>query len=214
MITKGLLGKKLGMTQIFIAEGQLVPVTVLEMEPSVVVQKKTKDRDGYEAVQLGYGRRAERKVTKPLRGHFAKAGKGCFHRLKEIRTDVSQVDVGQEIGADIFRAGDYVDVVGVTKGKGFAGVMKRHGFAGGRATHGSMFHRAPGSIGASAEPSRVHKGTRLPGQMGNARHTVLNLMVMAVRPERRLVLLKGCVPGAKNGYIVIRQAIKKGGPKG
>lgn len=213
-MTKGLIGRKLGMTQIFLGEGQLVPVTVLEVEPSVVIQKKTKENDGYDAIQLGYGRRAERKVTKPLRGHFAKAGKGCFHRLTEFRVDPGQMELGQEIGAEIFRAGEYVDVVGITKGKGFAGVMKRHGFRGGRATHGSMFHRAPGSIGASAEPSRVHKGTKLPGQLGNVRHTVQNLRVMAVRPERRLILLKGAVPGGKNGYIVIMQAIKKGEAKG
>ncbi len=214
MIAKGLIGKKLGMTQIFIEEGELVPVTVLALEPSVVIQKKTIQSDGYDALQLGYERIKEKNVTKPRRGHFNKAGKGCFRRLAEIRGDASDLEIGQEIGAAIFRAGEYVDVVGTTKGKGFAGVIKRHGFSGGRATHGSMFHRAPGSIGASADPSRVFKGTRLPGQMGNKRQTVQNLKVIAVRPERNLLLLKGAVPGSKNSYVLIKQAIKKGGLKG
>ncbi|MDI6727233.1 MAG: 50S ribosomal protein L3 [Smithellaceae bacterium] len=214
MTSIGLIGKKLGMTQVFIEEGEMVPVTVIEVEPSVVIQKKTKKVDGYDAYQLGYGRVKEKNVTKPRKGHFEKAGKGFFRLLREIKVDAPDLEVGQEVRADIFAAGEYVDVVGTTKGKGFQGVIKRHGFSGGRATHGSMFHRAPGSIGASADPSRVFKGTKLPGQMGDVRKTVQNIRVVAVRPERNLLLLRGAVPGAKNGLIIIKQALKKGGPKG
>jgi large subunit ribosomal protein L3 len=175
---KGLIGRKLGMTQIFSEDGAAVPVTVIEVEPSVVVQKKTVATDGYDAIQLGYGRIRQKNVTKPLQGHFKKADKGLFRILREIRTTSESYEPGQEIKVDVFQAGDYVDVVGTTIGKGFAGVVKRHGFSGGRATHGSMFHRAPGSIGASAEPSRVFKGRKMPGQMGNVRKTIQNLMVL------------------------------------
>jgi large subunit ribosomal protein L3 len=213
MAINGLIGRKLGMTQIFISEGELIPVTVVEVKPSVVVQVKTGEKDGYEAVQLGYGATKESRVSKALQGHFRRAGKGACRKLAEVRTDLTDVSAGQVVGADIFRVGEFVDVTGTTKGKGFAGVVKRHGFRGGRATHGSMFHRAPGSIGASAEPSRVFKGQRLPGHMGNARHTVQNLKVVAVRPERNLLLLMGAVPGGKNGYLLIRQAKKKGGTR-
>ncbi len=214
MTSIGLIGKKLGMTQVFIEDGEMVPVTVIEVEPSVVIQKKTRKVDGYDSLQLGYGRAKERNVTRPRQGHFNKAGQGFFKLLREIKMDGTALEVGQEIAADIFKAGGYVDVVGTTKGKGFQGVMKRHGFSGGRATHGSMFHRAPGSIGASADPSRVFKGTKLPGQMGNVRQTVQNIKVVAVRPERNLLLLKGAVPGARNGFVIIKHAIKMGGPKG
>jgi large subunit ribosomal protein L3 len=209
MMTKGLIGKKLGMTQVFSDEGEFVPVTVIEVEPSVVMQKKTAETDGYDALQLGYGRVKQRNVTKALQGHFKKADKGFFRVLREVRTESNDYELGQELNAEIFSPGDYVDVVGTTKGKGFAGVVKRHGFSGGRASHGSMFHRAPGSIGASADPSRVFKGTRLPGHMGCERKTVQNLLVWAVRPEMNVILVRGAVPGCKNGFVLIKQAIKK-----
>jgi large subunit ribosomal protein L3 len=210
MMTKGLIGKKLGMTQIFSDEGIAVPVTVIEVEPSVIIQKKTKETDGYDALQLGYGRIKQKNVTKPLQGHFKKADKGLFRVLREFSLNLEGAEPGQELTAEVFEPGDYVDIVGTSKGKGFAGVMKRHGFGGGRATHGSMFHRAPGSIGASADPSRVFKGTRLPGHMGDERKTVQNLLVWAVRPEMNVILVRGAVPGSKNGFVMIKQAIKKG----
>ena len=209
-MTKGLIGKKLGMTQVFSDEGVSVPVTVIEVEPSVVIQRKTKETDGYDALQLGYGRIKQKNVTKALQGHFKKADKGLFRVLREFKLDAEGCEPGQELKADVFEPGDYVDIVGTTKGKGFAGVVKRHGFRGGRATHGSMFHRAPGSIGASADPSRVFKGTRLPGHMGCGRKTVQNLQVLAVRPEMNVILVKGAVPGCRNGYVLIKQAVKKG----
>ncbi len=209
-MTKGLIGKKLGMTQIFSDEGVSVPVTVIEVEPSVIIQKKTLKTDGYEALQLGYGRIKQKNVTKPLQGHFKRADKGMFRILREFPLELEGAEPGQELTAEVFAQGDYVDIVGTTKGKGFAGVVKRHGFGGGRATHGSMFHRAPGSIGASADPSRVFKGTRLPGRMGNERKTVQNLLIWAVRPEMNVILVRGAVPGSKNGFVMIKQAIKKG----
>ncbi len=206
---KGLIGKKLGMTQIFWEDGAAIPVTVIEAGPCVVIQKKTKETGGYDAIQLGFGRKKEKKVTKPLQGHFKKADKGYFQFLREFRTESPYgYEVGQELKADIFEVGDRVDVIGTTKGKGFAGVIKRHGFHGGRATHGSMFHRAPGSIGASASPSRVFKGTRLPGHMGNKRQTVQNLAVMGVLADRNLILIKGAVPGSRNGVVLIKSAVK------
>lgn len=197
------------MSQVFSEDGGTVPVTVIEMEPSLVVQKKTKEQDGYEALQLGYGRVSQKKVTKPMLGHFQKADKGCFKVLAEFKADTSGYELGQEIGADFFKAGQFVDIVGTSKGKGFAGVVKRHGFGGGRKTHGSMFHRAPGSIGASAEPSRVFRGQKLPGHMGSERKTVQNLLVWAVDPGRNLLLVKGAVPGSRKGYLLVKQAIKK-----
>lgn len=208
---KGLIGKKLGMTQIFSEEGSAIPVTVIEVEPSVVIQKKTVADDGYDAVQLGYGRIRQKNVTKALQGHFKKADKGVFRVLREIRDFPEDRAPGDEINLDIFSIGDYVDVVGTTIGKGFAGAVKRHGFRGGRKTHGSMFHRAPGSIGASAEPSRVFKGKRLPGHMGNERKTIQNLLIVGVRPDRNLMLIKGSVPGCKNGIVIIKQSVKKNG---
>jgi large subunit ribosomal protein L3 len=206
----GLIGRKLGMTQIFSEDGLAVPVTVIEVEPSVVIQKKTRETDGYDAAQLGYGRAKAKKITKALEGHFKKADKGNFRNLREIKNPPDAYELGQELTADIFSVGDYVDVVGTTKGKGFAGVIKRHGFRGGRATHGSMFHRAPGSIGASADPSRVFKGTKLPGQLGNKRKTVQNLMVLAVRPENNFILVKGSIAGSKNSVVLIKKSIKMG----
>jgi large subunit ribosomal protein L3 len=208
-MSKGIIGKKLGMTQVFAEDGSAVGVTAIEVEPSVVLQVKTKDKDGYDAIQLGYGRVKQKNVTKPLLGHFGKANKGSFRFVREFPVQAETYDVGQEITADIFKIGDYVDVVGTSKGKGFQGVVKRHGFHGGRATHGSMFHRAPGSIGASADPSRVFKGTKMGGQMGNVRKTIQNLQVWQVRPDRNLLLLKGAVPGSKTGFVLIKKAKKK-----
>lgn len=206
---KALIGKKLGMTQIFWEDGSIVPVTVIEAGPCVVIQRKEEGKDGYDAVQLGFGRIKEKNVKKPLKGHFKKADKGYFRVLGEFHID-SDADftVGQELKVDIFSIGDYVDVVGTTKGKGFAGGVKRHGFRGGRASHGSMFHRAPGSIGASADPSRVFKGKKLPGHMGNARKTIQNLIVAGVRPQDNLLMIKGAVPGSRNGIVLITSAIK------
>jgi large subunit ribosomal protein L3 len=208
-MSKGIIGKKLGMTQVFADDGATVCVTVIEVEPSVIVQVKTKDQDGYDAIQLGYGRIKQKNVTKPLQGHFSKANKGFFRKLKEFQAESENYEAGQEITADIFQVGDFVDVVGTSKGKGFAGVVKRHGFAGGKATHGSMHHRAPGSIGASADPARVFKGTKMGGQMGNVLKTIQNLQVWQVRPDRNLLLLKGSIPGSENGFVLIKKATKK-----
>jgi len=206
---KMIIGRKIGMMQVFAEDGAAVPVTVVEVEPSVVIQKKTVDTDGYDAVQLGYGRMKQNKVTKPLQGHFDKANKGYFRVLKEMRSgSIDDYELGQEITVDAFNVGESVDITGTTKGKGFAGVIKRHGFGGGRATHGSMFHRAPGSIGASAYPSRVFKGKKLPGQMGNKQKTVKNLLVWSIRSEKNLMMIKGAVPGARNGYLFIKQSAK------
>lgn len=207
---KGLIGRKLGMTQIFAADGASVPVTVIEAGPCVVIQKKTEETDGYNAIQLGFDRKRQKNVTKPLQGHFAKADRGFFRVLREFKTQAAvELEPGQELTASIFEVGDFVDVTGTSKGRGFAGGVKRHGFRGGKASHGSMFHRAPGSIGASAAPSRVFKGQRLPGHMGDARKTVQNLLIIGVRPELNVILVKGAVPGSKNGIVVIKNAVKK-----
>ena len=207
---KGLIGRKLGMTQIFAADGASVPVTVIEAGPCTVIQKKTEEADGYNAIQLGFDRKRQKNVTKPLQGHFAKADRGFFRVLREFKTRAMvELEPGQELTASIFEVGDIVDVTGTSKGRGFAGGVKRHGFRGGKASHGSMFHRAPGSIGASAAPSRVFKGQRLPGHMGDARKTVQNLLIIGVRPEMNVILVKGAVPGSKNGIVVIKNAVKK-----
>ncbi|MDI6741353.1 MAG: 50S ribosomal protein L3 [Smithella sp.] len=208
-MSKGIIGKKIGMTQVFAADGSALGVTAIEVEPSVVLQVKTKEKDGYDAVQLGYGRVKQKNITKPLQGHFKKADKGAFRFVREFPVLSETYDVGQEITADVFQNGDYVDVVGTSKGKGFQGVVKRHGFGGGRATHGSMHHRAPGSIGASADPSRVFKGTKMGGHMGNVRKTIQNLEIWQVRSDRNLILLKGAIPGSKNGFVLIKKAKKK-----
>jgi len=205
-MSKGLIGRKLGMTQIYWEDGMVIPVTVVESGPCVVVQKKTMDTDGYDAIQVGFGSVKDKRVTKPLAGHFAAAQKGNFRFLKEFRVDApEEYEVGQELSVDMFSVGEYVDVTGTSKGRGFAGVVKRHGFKGGRATHGSMFHRAPGSIGASANPSRVFKGQRLPGHMGNKRTTVQNLMVVGIRPEQNLLFIRGAVPGSKNSIVIVKE---------
>ncbi len=209
-MTTGIIGKKLGMTQVFDAEGKVVPVTVIEAGPCTVIQRKTAKSDGYDAVQIGFGQKKAHRVGKPLLGHFQKAGKGTFGALKEVRVaSESTLDSGQEIKVDIFREGDFVDVTGQTKGRGFTGVVKRWNFKGGRATHGSMFHRAPGSIGASAWPSRVLKNMKMGGHYGDERVTVLNLKVVGVQPDRNILLVRGAVPGAKNSLVFVRRAVKK-----
>ena len=209
-MTSGIIGKKLGMTQVFDAEGKAVPVTVIEAGPCTVIQRKTANSDGYDAVQIGFGQRKAHRVGKPLLGHFQKAGKGAFGALRELRVaSETALDVGQEIKVDIFREGDFVDVTGQTKGRGFTGVVKRWNFKGGRATHGSMFHRAPGSIGASAWPSRVIKNMKMGGHYGDERVTVLNLKVVGVQPDRNILLVRGAVPGAKNSLVFVRRAVKK-----
>ncbi len=198
-----ILGKKLGMSQIFTEDGSRVPVTVIEAGPCPVTQVKTEEKDGYNALQIGFGAIKERKLNKPRAGHFKKAGVDARRHLAEIR-GASDVQVGDEITVESFEVGQKVKVTGVSKGKGFAGVIKRHGFAGGPGSHGAHFHRAPGSIGASAYPARVFKGMRLPGQMGNRRATELGLTVVATDPENNLLLVKGSVPGSSNSIIFIQ----------
>ena len=208
--TKGLLGKKLGMTQVWDASNKLVPVTVVEITPNVVTQLRTQEVDGYTAVQIAYGQIDPRKVTKPLTGHFDKAGVTPRRHLTELRTDdTSEYSLGQELTVDIFEPGKKVDVMGTSKGKGFAGVMKRHNFAGVSSSHGShRNHRKPGSIGASSTPSRVFKGMRMAGRMGGDRVTVLNLTVHSVDLEKGILLVKGAVPGARGRIVFVRNAVK------
>jgi large subunit ribosomal protein L3 len=205
---EGILGRKLGMTQIFAEDGTAVPVTVIQAGPCLVVQRKTAARDGYEAVQLGLVEaRTPRKVPQPLAGHYAKAGVTPGYRLAEFAVAAGEeLQPGDQVKATIFAVDEYVDVVGTGKGKGFQGVVKRHGFGGGRATHGSMFHRAPGSIGQSAFPSRVFPGVRLPGQMGGKRVTAKNLKVVKVDEENNLLYVRGAVPGPSRGYVAVRRA--------
>jgi large subunit ribosomal protein L3 len=207
---KGILGRKLGMTQVYASDGRRISVTVVEAGPCTVLQKKTLASDGYNALQLGFGDKKAQRVNKPEMGHFKTVGKGAFAHLRELRTDnVDEFQVGDEITCDaVFTAGDVIDVTGTSKGKGFQGVIKRWNFSGGRATHGSMFHRAAGSIGASAWPSRVFKGKKMAGQMGNVRVTVQNLQVVEVRPEENLILVRGAIPGATNALVLIRKGIK------
>lgn len=209
-----ILGQKLGMTQVFDEEARAVPVTVVKAGPVRVVQVKTTETDGYNAIQIAYGESKDGKANKPTEGHFAKAGVAPSAHLVEIKVDdPSQYTVGQEIGvAEVFTAGTKADVSGVSKGKGFAGVIKRHGFSGQRASHGvHKVHRAPGSIGACATPSRVFKGKRMPGRMGGERVTTLNLEVVGVDAERGLLLLGGSVPGPKGSVVLVREAVKARG---
>jgi large subunit ribosomal protein L3 len=210
---KGILGTKLGMTQIFDENNRVVPVTVVRAGPCVVTQIRTKEHDGYSAVQLAFGAIDPRKVNKPEAGHFAKAGITPRRHLVELRTtDASEYKVGQELtAADVFEAGNLVDVVGTTRGKGTAGVMKRHGFGGLGASHGTQRkHRSPGSIGGCATPGRVFKGLRMAGRMGNARITTQNLTVQQVDADNGLLLIKGAVPGAKGGLVLVKTAAKGG----
>jgi large subunit ribosomal protein L3 len=201
---KGIIGKKVGMTQVF-DEGIMVPVTVISAGTCWVVQKKTAETDGYDAIQVGFDPAKESRVTRPRKGHFAKAGVAPTRMLLEFR-GASDLEVGAEIKADIFEAGAKVDITGTSKGKGFQGVVKRHGFSGGPATHGSKTGRIPGSIGMSASPSRVLPGKKLPGQMGNKQVTIRNLTVVGIDAEQNLLWVRGAVPGAPNGYVVIRAA--------
>ena len=209
-VVRGLLGAKLGMTQVWDADNRLVPVTVVQAGPCVVTQVRTPEQDGYAAVQLAFGAIDPRKVTKPLAGHFAKAGVTPRRHLVEVRTaDAGGYELGQELTVDTFQAGQLVDVVGRTKGKGTAGVMKRHGFGGLGAAHGTQRkHRSPGSIGACATPGRVFKGVRMAGRMGGVRQTTQNVTVHAVDAERGLLLIKGAVPGPRGAIVLVRTAAK------
>jgi large subunit ribosomal protein L3 len=208
---KGVLGEKLGMTQVWDENNKVVPVTVVKAGPCVVTQVRSPETDGYSAVQIAFGAIDPRKVNKPATGHFAKAGVTPRRHLVEIRTDdASEYTLGQELAADTFEAGQMVDVIGTTKGKGFAGVMKRHGFHGLRASHGvQRKHRSPGSIGGCATPGRVFRGMKMAGRMGGVRQTTQNLKVAGVDAERGLLLIKGAVPGPKGGLVFVRTAVKE-----
>jgi len=206
---EGLIGIKLGMTQVFSKEGGVIPVTVLKAGPCVVIQKKNRQTDGYESVQLGFVEpTSERKVSKALLGHFKKSGLPPTRRIREFKilSEADKISVGDQISAGMFQVDENVDVSGISKGKGFAGVIKRHHFRGGAASHGSMFHRAPGSVGASAYPSRTFAGMRAAGHLGAARITTKNLQVVRVDTENHLLVVRGAVPGADGGYLVIRRS--------
>ena len=206
---KAILGKKIGMTQVFTEDGLVVPVTVVEAGPCAVVQKKSMEKDGYEAVQIAFGKIREKNVNNPVKKHFEKAGVTPARYLREFRLeDMDAFEVGSEIKAEIFENGELVDVTGTSKGKGFAGTIKRYNHSRGPMTHGSKFHRAPGSLGACSTPSRVFKGHKMPGQMGNVKVTTQNLQIIRVDAERNLLLIKGSVPGARGGLVIVRDACK------
>jgi len=206
---KGIIGKKLGMTQIFLEDGTRVPVTVIQAGPCYVVQKKTADNDGYSAVQVGFESVAAANANKPYLGHCTKSGHGVFRHLREFKNDqVESMNLGDEITVNEFSVDDVIDVTGTSIGKGFQGVIKRWNFKGGRASHGSRFHRAPGSIGASATPSHVFKNKKMPGQMGNVKVTVQRLKIVRVDVADNLLLIKGAVPGHKNSIITIKKSVK------
>ena len=206
---KAILGKKIGMTQFFRADGTMIPVTVIEAGPCPVVQKKTVANEGYDSVQLGFAELRDKLVNKPRKGHFAKANLKAMRYLREFRLeDAASYEVGQIVKADVFQEGDKVDVSGTSKGHGFQGVVKRHGQGRGRMTHGSHFHRAPGSMSACSDPSRVFKTKNLPGHMGSEHVTVQNLEVVRVDAERNLLLVKGAVPGAKGGLVTVKSTVK------
>ena len=208
-MVKSLLGQKLGMTRMFTEEGRWIEVTLVQAGPCTIIQRKTRDRDGYDAVQVGYGDANESRLTKPAKGHFAKAGVAPKRYLREFRVDpASDLQPGQEIRNDIFKAGDKVDISGTSKGKGFAGVIRRHGMGGGPEGHGSNFHRAPGSVGQSADPSKIIRGKRMPGRMGNEKKTVQNLEIVQVDTEKNLLVVHGCIPGANGGVVVVKQSVK------
>ena len=203
---KGLMGKKLGMSGLFLPDGRYLPVTVIEAGPCVVTQIKTEETDGYNALQLGFGNKKESRVNKPLKGHFSKSTSGAFDYVREFGvTNPSEYSLGQQITLELFKIGEHVDVIGASKGRGFSGVMKRHGFHGGRKTHGSHSHRIPGSIGCSAWPAKVIKGKKMPGRYGNDRKTIRNLEVVDIRAEDNIILIKGAVPGAKSGLVTINK---------
>ncbi len=203
---KGLIGRKLGMSTVYSPDGKQIPVTVVEVGPCAVAQVKTKSTDGYDSLQLSFGTRKERRITRPVKGHLKKSGLTSTRALQEVPVDrPEEYSPGQLITADIFHVGEKVDVTGKTKGRGFSGVMRRHGFSGGKKTHGSHSHRIPGSIGCSAWPARVTKGKRMPGQYGNEKQTVRNLEIVDIRQDENLVLLKGAVPGSKSGLVIVRK---------
>ncbi|OGO77851.1 MAG: 50S ribosomal protein L3 [Clostridiales bacterium GWB2_37_7] len=206
---KAILGKKVGMTQVFDSEGRALPVTVIEAGPNVVVQKKTMENDGYEAIQVGFVDAKERRVTKALKGHFSKGKIATKKYLREFRLEgAAGFEVGQEFKADVFTVGEKVDISGVSKGKGFQGAIKRHNFHRGPMTHGSKYHRAAGSMGASSDPSRTFKGKKLPGHMGAQNVTVQNLEVVMVDPEKNVILVKGGVPGIRGSLVMIKDSVK------
>jgi large subunit ribosomal protein L3 len=207
-MVNAIIGKKMGMTQIFAPDGSVTPVTVIKAGPCVVVQRKTVSTDGYEAVQLGLVEdKSPKRTNKPMKGHFAKAGVPPTKVLREFRLEdaTDAINVGDKVLVDLFTENDVVDVIGTSKGRGFAGFVKRHGFGGGRASHGSMFHRAPGSIGASAYPSRVIKGTRMAGHMGVEQKTIKNLRIVKVNSEENLLLIRGAVPGPTGAVVLIKK---------
>ncbi len=208
---EGILGKKIGMTHVFAEDGTEVPVTVIKTDSCYVVQRKVNERDGYEAVQLGVGEKLEQRTTNPLKGHFKKAGTPCLYNLVEFKcSSEDEYKPGQVVKCvDVFKVGDFVDVSGTSKGKGFQGAIKRWGFSRGPQSHGSGHGRAPGSIGQSSDPSRVFKGMKLPGHMGNKRITVQNIRVVEISPEENILLVKGAVPGPPNGLVHIKKAKKK-----
>lgn len=208
-MNKAIIGKKIGMTQVFSPEGKLIPVTVIEAGPCPVVQKKTVENDGYEAVQLGFSPKKAKRVNKPEKGHFAKAGVEVTRVLKEFRLDgVADMNLGDIVKADVFAEGDKIDVTGTSKGHGFAGTVKRFGTHRGPMSHGSKYHRGVGSLGACSTPSKVMKGKKLPGHMGVQKVTTLNLEVVRVDLERNLLLVKGAVPGPRGGYVTVKNTVK------
>lgn len=206
----GLIGKKIGMTQVFDSFGQLVPVTVIQVEPNLVVDQRTAEKNGYRAVVLGAWDAKASRVTKPVNGQFAKNGLDPKRYLVEMRDFDRDCTIGESLGVELFENSAFVDVIGTSKGKGFQGVMKRHGFGGGRKTHGSKFHRENGSTGQSAYPSRVPKGHKMPGRMGGDRRTAQNLRIVRIDPERRMLLVGGAVPGRRDGLVIVQAAKKKG----
>ena len=206
---KAILGKKIGMTQIFDENGRQIPVTVLEAGPCVVVQKKTVENDGYDAIQVGFIDRKDKHTNKPMKGHFEKANVAPKRKIKEFRLeDISAYEVGAEIKADIFAAGDKIDITGVSKGKGYQGAIKRHGQSRGPMAHGSKYHRGVGSLGASSYPSKVFKGKKLPGHMGAVKVTVQNLEIVRVDADKNLLLVKGAVPGPRNSVVSVKDSVK------
>jgi large subunit ribosomal protein L3 len=214
VMLKGIIGRKLGMTQVFGENGDVTPITVIEAGPCAIIQIKTKEKEGYNALQLGFLEKKPQRVNRPLSGHFRKSGKGPYYVLKEFPVDeLGEYTIGQEITLEAFTIGGFVDVTGTSKGKGFAGVIKRHGFRGAPGSHGTHeYFRHGGSVGTSATPSRTFKGKRMPGHFGNSRITMQNLRIVDIKPEQNLLLVKGAVPGSVNSIVIIKEATKKGIP--
>lgn len=208
---KGIIGRKLGMTQVFGAHGNATPITVIEAGPCAIVQIKTRETEGYNALQLGFMKKKPQRVNRPLSGHFQKSGTGPYYIIKEFPVnDIGEYTVGQEVTLEAFTIGDFVDVTGTSKGRGFTGVIKRHGFSGAPGSHGAHEHfRHGGSIGASATPSKTFKGKKMPGRFGNSRVTTQNLRIVDIKPERNLLLIQGAVPGSANSIVIIREAKKR-----